>query len=158
MVQELYQSRESSKKGKIMKITKEVITNQTQQSKKSRGLKAAPSNLLGDVKLKKGNLKQDMVSFGSPVIYQEVIKHKSHPIFIKRLAKFIDKFEEKTKKNKQASVDSNFMSSEYLGHGMSGNAYVLYDGLHAVDQNILIIITKEYIIFCSQLMICIQNL
>ena len=69
------------------------------------------------------------------VYKRHVIKHNSHTIFIKRLAKFIDKFEEKTKKNKQASVDSNFMSSEYLGHGMSGNAHILYDALLAVDTN-----------------------
>lgn len=33
----MYQSRESSKKGEIMKITKEVVTNLTQQSQTSGG-------------------------------------------------------------------------------------------------------------------------
>lgn len=55
-----------------MKTGKEVVLNQTQQSKNSRGLKAAPSNILWDVKLKKGNLKQYMASFGSPVVKKQL--------------------------------------------------------------------------------------
>ncbi len=79
-----------------MKISKEAITSQAQQTKKSRGLKATPSKLLGDVKLKKGNLKQDMVSFGSPVVKKEFIGSCSER-FITGISKFIDDFEGATK-------------------------------------------------------------
>ena len=128
-----------------MKIEKMGLNLNKNEVKKERNAKNnVAMSKFSLPKMQKGNLRKDVVSFGSPVVSKDIIKHQSHPIFLNRLAKFIDKFEEKTKYNKKASVNSNVMSSEYLGHGMSGSAHLLYDGLHAVDQDVLDYINVDY--------------
>ena len=138
-----------------MKVENHVFVNQMEEKRKlgsSKKVKGFLPNLPGGIKLKNGNLQKDTVSFGSPVISKEIIKHDQHPIFLNRLTKFIDKFEDEIKKRKKipsnkkynSTIDSQLMSALYLGSGMSGNAYILYDSLHAVDQDIIDYINIQY--------------
>ena len=138
-----------------MKVENHVFVNQMEEKRKlgsGKKVKGFLPNLPGGIKLKNGNLQKDTVSFGSPVISKEIIKHDQHPIFLNRLTKFIDKFEDEIKRRKKipsnkkynSTIDSQLMSALYLGSGMSGNAYILYDFLHAVDQDIIDYINIQY--------------
>lgn len=121
--------------------------NQVGRKKKNNKNNLTTPNF-GLPKVQIGNLAKDIVSFGSPVVYQEVIKHNQHQNFLKRLSKFIDKFEDETKHRQKecwdkrlsynekynSKINSQLMSAQYLGSGMSGNAYLVKDWLTSVDD------------------------
>lgn len=121
--------------------------NQVGRKKKNNKNNLTTPNF-GLPKVQIGNLAKDIVSFGSPVVYQEVIKHNQHQNFLKRLSKFIDKFEDETKHRQKecwdkrlsynekynSKINSQLMNAQYLGSGMSGNAYLVKDWLTSVDD------------------------
>ena len=132
-----------------MKIEKMGLNPNKNEVKKEREAKNNfAMSKFGLPKMQNGNLKKDIVSFGSPVVYQEVIKHNQHQNFLKRLSKFIDKFEDETKHRQKecwdkrlsynekynSKINSQLMSAQYLGSGMSGNAYLVKDWLTSVDD------------------------
>lgn len=68
-----------------MKIEKMGLNSNKNEVKKEREAKNNfAMSKFGLPKMQNGNLKKDIVSFGSPVVYQEVIKHNQHQNFLKR--------------------------------------------------------------------------
>ena len=70
-------------------------TNQKQTYKNhERELNSRSNKLLKNVRLTRGNLSKDTVSFGSPVVEKSVIWKNTTASVIEKIAKFIEKFED----------------------------------------------------------------
>ena len=116
-----------------MYIRNDVSLSRTNQKQtyenRERELNSRPNILLKNVRLTRGNLSKDTVSFGSPVVDKSVIWKNTTTSLIEKIAKFIDKFEDygkSTVKNGglySTNVDSDNYKATYLGSGISGYTY-----------------------------------
>ena len=90
-----------------MKVENHVFVNQMEEKRKlgsGKKVKGFLPNLLGGIKLKNGNLQKDTVSFGSPVIYKDVISKNIDQAWIDSFCNFLSNFEDITEKLRQTSL------------------------------------------------------